>query len=98
VTLTPDKPRLRNGKKSSGRGEPGSEYALDFVTHESRARKGRQSGFAKRGITIRRVDPRRPLELLGANQGRINGKACRSDKRMPMFSRTQKSALGGKRL
>ncbi len=52
VTLTPDRPRLRNGKKIVVvGGEPGSEYAMDFVrTVEDK--DGAAVWLAKRGITF----------------------------------------------
>jgi pimeloyl-ACP methyl ester carboxylesterase len=88
VTLTPDRPRLRNGKKIVVvGGEPGSEYAMDFVrTVEDR--DGAAVWLAKRGITF--VAPTRV--------GRWNFLAPSKDgsweslplgERMPIFERSQ---------
>src|SRR5215470_8346980 len=50
VTLTPDKPRLRNGKKLVVvGGEPGSEYAMDFVSTVEN-KEGHGVWLAKRGV------------------------------------------------
>src|SRR5580765_7387076 len=52
VTLTPDRPRLRNGKKLVVvGGEPGSEYALDFVS-TIEGKEGPAVWLAKRGVTF----------------------------------------------
>src|SRR5258706_3990688 len=90
VTLTPDKPRLHNGKKLVVvGGEPGSEYALDFVT-TIEGKEGPAVWLAKRGITF----------VALTRVGRWNFLAPSKDgswesvpigKRMPMFSRTQKA-------
>src|SRR5258705_13299702 len=90
VTLTPDQPRLRNGKKLVVvGGEPGSEYALDFVT-TIEGKEGPAVWLAKRGITF----------VALTRVGRWNFLAPGKDgswesvpigKRMPMFSRTQKA-------
>jgi pimeloyl-ACP methyl ester carboxylesterase len=88
VTLTPDRPRLRNGKKIVVvGGEPGSEYAMDFVrTVEDK--DGAAVWLAKRGITF--VAPTRV--------GRWNFLAPSKDgswesvplgERMPIFERSQ---------
>ena len=88
VTLTPDRPRLRNGKKIVVvGGEPGSEYAMDFVrTVEDK--DGAAVWLAKRGITF--VAPTRV--------GRWNFLAPSKDgswesvplgQRMPIFERSQ---------
>ena len=52
VTLTPDRPLIRNGRKIVVvGGEPGSEYAMDFVrTVEDK--DGAAVWLAKRGITF----------------------------------------------
>jgi pimeloyl-ACP methyl ester carboxylesterase len=90
VTLTPDKPRLRNGKKIVVvGGEPGSEYALDFVS-TIEGKEGPAVWLAKRGVTF----------VALTRVGRWNFLAPSKDgswesvpigKRMPMFSRTQKA-------
>jgi len=88
VTLTPDRPLLRNGKKIVVvGGEPGSEYAMDFVrTVENK--DGAAVWLAKRGITF--VAPTRV--------GRWNFLAPSKDgswetvplgQRMPIFERSQ---------
>ena len=88
VTLTPDRPRLRNGKKIVVvGGEPGSEYAMDFMrTVEDK--DGAAVWLAKRGITF--VGPTRV--------GRWNFLAPTKDgswesvplgERMPIFERSQ---------
>lgn len=88
VTLTPDRPRLRNGKRIVVvGGEPGSEYAMDFVrTVEDK--DGAAVWLAKRGITF--VAPTRV--------GRWNFLAPTKDgsweavplgERMPIFVRSQ---------
>lgn len=88
VTLTPDRPLLRNGKKIVVvGGEPGSEYAMDFVrTVEDK--DGAAVWLAKRGITF--VGPTRV--------GRWNFLAPTRDgswesvplgQRMPIFERSQ---------
>jgi len=90
VTLTPDRPRLRNGKRIVVvGGEPGSEYAMDFVrTVEDK--DGAAVWLAKRGITF--VAPTRV--------GRWNFLAPSKDgswesvplgQRMPIFERSQTS-------
>src|SRR5262249_5063726 len=88
VRLTPDRPLLRNGKKLVVvGGEPGSEYAMDFVrTVEDK--DGAAVWLAKRGITF--VGPTRV--------GRWNFLAPSKDgswepvplsQRMPIFERSQ---------
>jgi pimeloyl-ACP methyl ester carboxylesterase len=90
VMLTPDRPLLRNGKKIVVvGGEPGSEYAMDFVrTVEDK--DGPAVWLAKRGITF--VGPTRA--------GRWNFLAPTKDgswesvplgQRMPIFERSQAS-------
>src|SRR6478752_5258643 len=52
VTLTPDKPLLRNGKKLVVvGGEPGSEYAMDFISTVEN-KEGPAVWLAKRGVTF----------------------------------------------
>ncbi|MEA2825443.1 MAG: hypothetical protein QOF03_1925 [Alphaproteobacteria bacterium] len=90
VTLTPDKPRMRNGKKLVVvGGEPGSEYALDFVS-TIEGKEGPAVWLAKRGISF----------VALTRVGRWNFLAPNKDgawdsvpigKRMPMFTRTQKA-------
>jgi pimeloyl-ACP methyl ester carboxylesterase len=90
VTLTPDRPRLRNGKKLVVvGGEPGSEYAMDFVSTVE-GKEGPAVWLAKRGVTF----------VALTRVGRWNFLAPTRDgswesvpmgQRMPMFSRTQKA-------
>ena len=88
VTLTPDKPRLRNGKKLVVvGGEPGSEYAMDFVSTVE-GKDGPAIWLAKRGVTfvaLTRVGRWNFLEKDG-NWGSVP-----MNKRMPMFNRAQKT-------
>jgi pimeloyl-ACP methyl ester carboxylesterase len=90
VTLTPEKPRMRNGKKLVVvGGEPGSEYAMDFVTTVE-GKEGPAVWLAKRGITF----------VALTRVGRWNFLAPTKDgswetvplgSRMPMFNRAQKA-------
>jgi hypothetical protein len=90
VILTPDRPRLRNGKKLVVVGaEPGSEYGMDFVATVE-GKDGPAVWLAKRGVTF--VAPTRV--------GRWNFLAPKGDgswetipisERMPIFNRSQKS-------
>jgi hypothetical protein len=90
ITLTPDRPRLRNGKKIVVVGaEPGSEYGMDFVSTVER-KEGPAIWLARRGITF----------VALTRVGRWNFLAPGRDgswedvpigQRMPMFSRAQKA-------
>jgi pimeloyl-ACP methyl ester carboxylesterase len=90
VTLTPDKPRLRNGRKLVVvGGEPGSEYAMDFVKTVE-GKDGPAVWLAKRGFTF----------VALTRVGRWNFLAPTKDgswesvplgKRMPIFNRAQKA-------
>src|SRR5215471_805532 len=90
VTLTPDKPRVRNGKKLVVvGGEPGSEYAMDFISTVEN-KEGPGVWLAKRGVTF----------VALTRVGRWNFLAPTRDgswetvpigKRMPMFNRDQKA-------
>ncbi len=52
ITLTPDTPRLRNGKTLVVVGaEPGSEYGMDFVSTVER-KEGPAVWLARRGVTF----------------------------------------------
>ena len=73
VTLTPDRPLIRNGKKIVVvGGEPGSEYAMDFVrTVED---QGRRRGLARQARDhLRGTDARGTLEFPRPDQGRLLG-------------------------
>lgn len=88
ITLTPGKPRLRNGKTLVVvGGEPGSEYGMDFVTTVE-GKEGPGVWLAKRGITFVAV----------TRVGRWNFLAPTKDgswetvpigQRIPMFNRAQ---------
>ncbi len=90
VTLTPDKPLLRNGKKIVvAGGEPGSEYAMDFVVTVE-GKEGPAVWLAKRGITfvaLTRVG--RWNFLAPTNDG--SWESVPIEKRMPIFERGQKT-------
>jgi hypothetical protein len=90
VTLTPDTPRLRNGKKLVVVGaEPGSEYGMDFVSTVE-GQEGPGVWLARRGVTF----------IALTRVGRWNFLAPTKDgswetvplgQRMPIFSRAQKA-------
>src|SRR5215471_1318378 len=90
VTLTPDKPRVRNGKKLVVvGGEPGSEYAMDFISTVEN-KEGPGVWLAKRGVTF----------IALTRVGRWNFLAPTHDgswetipiaERMPIFNRAQKT-------
>jgi hypothetical protein len=90
ITLTPHRPRLRNGKTLVVVGaEPGSEYAMDFLSTVE-GKEGPGIWLAKRGITF----------VALTRVGRWNFLAPTGDgswatvpigERMPMFSRAQKA-------
>ena len=96
VTLTPDRPRLRNGKKLVVvGGEPGSEYGMDFV-HTVEGKEGPAVWLAKRGVTF----------VALTRVGRWNFLAPTKDgswesvplgQRMPMFSAARRR-IGRRRL
>jgi pimeloyl-ACP methyl ester carboxylesterase len=88
ITLTPDKPLLRNGKKIVvAGGEPGSEYGMDFIT-TIEGKEGPAVWLAKRGVTF----------VALTRVGRWNFLAPTRDgswetvpigERMPIFNRAQ---------
>jgi pimeloyl-ACP methyl ester carboxylesterase len=88
VTLTPNTPRLRNGKRLVVvGGEPGSEYGMDFISTVE-GREGPAVWLAKRGVTfvaLTRVG--RWNFLAPAKDG--SWESVPIGRRMPMFSRTQ---------
>jgi pimeloyl-ACP methyl ester carboxylesterase len=90
VTLIPDKPLIRNGRKIVVvGGEPGSEYAMDFV-HTVEAKEGAAVWLAKRGITF--VAPTRVGRwnfLAPSNDG--SWETVPLGQRMPIFERGQKA-------
>jgi len=89
ITLTPDKPRLHNGRRLVVvGGEPGSEYGMDFVSTVEK-RDGPAVWLARRGITfvaLTRVG--RWNFLAPTNDG--SWETVPLQQRMPIFSRTQK--------
>jgi hypothetical protein len=90
VTLTPDKPKLHNGRRLVVvGGEPGSEYGMDFVSTVEK-RDGPGIWLARRGITfvaLTRVG--RWNFLASGNDG--SWETIPLDQRMPIFSRSQKT-------
>jgi hypothetical protein len=90
VTLTPDKPRMRNGKKLVvAGGEPGSEYALDFVTTVE-GKEGPAVWLAKRGFTFVALTRVGRWNFLAPNHDG-SWETVPIGKRMPIFSRDQKT-------
>jgi hypothetical protein len=90
ITLTPDKPRLHNGRRVIVVGaEPGSEYGMDFVSTVEKL-DGPAVWLARRGVTfvaLTRVG--RWNFLAPSNDG--SWETVPLQQRMPMFSRTQKA-------
>ena len=88
ITLTPDKPKLHNGRRLIVvGGEPGSEYGMDFVSTVEK-REGPAIWLARRGITfvaLTRVG--RWNFLAPGNDG--SWETIPLDQRMPIFSRGQ---------
>jgi len=90
VTLTPDTPRLRNGKRLLVVGaEPGSEYAMDFVSTVE-GREGPAVWLAKRGVTFVALTRVGRWNFL-APTGDGSWESLPIGERMPMFSRTQRA-------
>jgi hypothetical protein len=90
VTLTPDKPLLRNGKKIVvAGGEPGSEYAMDFIrTVEDKDGPG--VWLAKRGVTFVALTRVGRWNFL-APTGDGSWESVPLGQRMPIFERSQKA-------
>jgi len=90
ITLTPDKPKLHNGRRLVVVGaEPGSEYGMDFVSSVEK-REGPGIWLARRGITfvaLTRVG--RWNFLAPGNDG--SWETIPLNERMPVFSRGQKT-------
>jgi hypothetical protein len=90
ITLTPDKPKLHNGRRLVVVGaEPGSEYGMDFVSTVEK-REGPGIWLARRGITfvaLTRVG--RWNFLAPGNDG--SWETIPLNERMPIFSRGQKT-------
>jgi hypothetical protein len=90
VTLTPDMPRLRNGKKLVVvGGEPGSEYGMDFITTVE-GKEGPGVWLAKRGVTFVALTRVGRWNFL-APTGDGSWETIPLGQRMPIFSRTQKA-------
>ena len=90
VTLVPDTPRVRNGRKIVVVGaEPGSEYGMDFVTTVE-ARDGPAVWLAKRGITFVALTRVGRWNFL-APGGDGSWETIPISQRMPIFSRAQKT-------
>jgi hypothetical protein len=90
VILTPDRPRLHNGKKLVVVGaEPGSEYGMDFVSTVE-GKDGPAVWLAKRGVTF--VAPTRVGRWnFLAPTGDGSWESIPLSERMPIFTRAQKS-------
>ena len=90
ITLTPDKPKLHNGRRLVVvGGEPGSEYGMDFVSTVEK-REGPAIWLARRGLTfvaLTRVG--RWNFLAPGHDG--SWETIPLDQRMPIFSRSQKT-------
>ncbi|SRR6266545_127782 len=90
ITLTPDKPKLHNGRRLIVVGaEPGSEYGMDFVSTVEK-RDGPAVWLARRGITfvaLTRVG--RWNFLAPGDDG--SWETIPLEQRMPIFSRGQKT-------
>jgi hypothetical protein len=90
VTLTPDRPRLRNGKRLVVVGaEPGSEYGMDFISTVE-GREGPGVWLAKRGITFVALTRVGRWNFL-APTGDGSWAAVPLGERMPIFSRRQQA-------
>jgi hypothetical protein len=90
VTLTPDTPRLRNGRRLVVVGaEPGSEYAMDFVSTVE-GKEGPGVWLARRGVTFIALTRVGRWNFL-APAGDGSWQSVPIGQRMPMFSRTQKA-------
>lgn len=90
VTLTPDKPLFRNGKKIVvAGGEPGSEYGMDFVK-TIEGKEGPAVWLAKRGVTFVALTRVGRWNFL-APTGDGSWETVPIGKRMPIFNRAQKA-------
>ena len=89
VTLTPDKPQFRNGKKIVVvGGEPGSEYAMDFI-FTVEGKEGPAVWLAKRGVTFVALTRVGRWNFLAPTNG--SWETVPIGQRMPVFSREQES-------
>jgi len=90
VTLTPDKPLLRNGKRIVvAGGEPGSEYGMDFIS-TIEGKEGPAVWLAKRGVTFVALTRVGRWNFL-APTGDGSWETVPIGKRMPIFQRSQKA-------
>ena len=90
VTLTPDTPRLHNGKRLVvAGGEPGSEYGMDFVTTVE-GKEGAGVWLAKRGIGFVALTRIGRWNFLSTS-GEGSWETIPLDQRMPIFNRAQKA-------
>lgn len=90
ITLTPDRPRTRNGKRLVVVGaEPGSEYGMDFIATVE-GKEGPGVWLAKRGVTFVALTRVGRWNFL-APTGDGSWATVPLDERMPIFSRMQKT-------
>jgi len=90
ITLTPDRPRMRNGRKLVVVGaEPGSEYGMDFISTVE-GKEGPGVWLAKRGVTFVALTRVGRWNFL-APTGDGSWATVPIDQRMPIFSRMQKT-------
>jgi hypothetical protein len=90
VTLTPDHPRLHKGRKIVVvGGEPGSEYAMDFL-QTPEGKEGPAVWLAKRGVTFIALTRVGRWNFF-AKDGSGSWKDIPIGIRMPIFNRAQKA-------
>ncbi len=90
VTLTPDRPRMHNGRKIVVvGGEPGSEYAMDFL-QTPEGKEGPAVWLAKRGVTFIALTRVGRWNFF-AKDGSGSWKDIPLGIRMPIFNRAQKA-------
>ena len=90
VTLRPDKPRLHQGRKVVVvGGEPGSEYAMDFL-ETPEGKEGPGVWLAKRGVTFVALTRVGRWNFF-AKGGDGSWADIPLDLRMPIFNRAQKA-------
>src|SRR3954467_15964427 len=90
VILTPDKPRLHRGRKLAVvGGEPGSEYAGDFL-ETPEGKEGPGVWLARRGVTFVALTRVGRWNFLNPD-GSGSWEGVPVEARMPIFNRAQKS-------
>lgn len=90
VTLTPDKPRLHKGRKLVVvGGEPGSEYAMDFLATPE-GKDGPGIWLAKRGVTFIALTRVGRWNFFAVDESG-SWQDIPLDVRMPIFNRQQKA-------